>query len=115
MTLKDLFDFAYEYCEEYGLITQCDELSYLTASWDYKDFKDEPLENLKILNKPLSNGCPENLISREAALKEAYSITINGDSFDVVQVETLMALPSKPCLTCVDCEYSRCWYRERKN
>jgi len=36
----------------------------------------------------------EDAVSREAALKEAYSIVIDGEKFDVVQVETLLGLPS---------------------
>ena len=35
-----------------------------------------------------------DLISREDAIKEAYTITIDGESFDVVQVETLEGLPT---------------------
>ena len=35
-----------------------------------------------------------DLISRQAALKEAYKIVIDGDAYEVVQVETLMGLPS---------------------
>lgn len=35
-----------------------------------------------------------DLISREMALKEAYHITIDGEVFSVVQVETLIGLPS---------------------
>ena len=33
-------------------------------------------------------------ISRQAAIDEAYSIVIDGEKYDVVQVETLMGLPS---------------------
>lgn len=36
----------------------------------------------------------DDLISREQAIKEAYHICIDGDVFEVVQVETLMGLPS---------------------
>ena len=35
-----------------------------------------------------------DLISRQAAIKEAYKIVIDGDAYEVVQVETLMGLPS---------------------
>lgn len=35
----------------------------------------------------------EDAISREQAIKECYSIPIDGETFDVVQVETLMGLP----------------------
>lgn len=35
-----------------------------------------------------------NLIDRQAAINEAYSVVIDGETFDVVQVETLMGLPS---------------------
>ena len=36
----------------------------------------------------------EDCISREMALKESHKICIDGDVFDVVQAETLFALPS---------------------
>jgi len=36
----------------------------------------------------------DDLISRELALKESYKIVIEGEAFDVVQVETLLGLPS---------------------
>ena len=35
-----------------------------------------------------------DLISREAAIKEAYKIVIDGDVYEVVQVETLLGLPT---------------------
>lgn len=35
-----------------------------------------------------------DLISRQAAIKEAYKIVIDGEVYEVVQVETLMGLPS---------------------
>ena len=48
-----------------------------------------------------------DLISREDAIKEAYTITIDGESFDVVQVETLQGLPSAQpeIIRCKDCIY----------
>jgi len=36
----------------------------------------------------------EDAISREAALKEAYAIVVDGEKYDVVQVETIYGLPS---------------------
>lgn len=36
----------------------------------------------------------DDLISRQSALKEAYKIVIDGDTYEVVQAETLMGLPS---------------------
>ena len=48
MTLKNLIDYAYEYCEDCWLFDECEELSNLTASWDYVGLKDEPLENLRV-------------------------------------------------------------------
>ena len=36
----------------------------------------------------------DDLISRELALKESYKIVIEGEVFDVVQVESLLGLPS---------------------
>ena len=36
----------------------------------------------------------DGLISRHDAIKEAYPVSIDGEVFDVVQVETLMGLPS---------------------
>lgn len=35
-----------------------------------------------------------DLISREMAIKEAHRIVIDGKAYDVVQVETLMGLPT---------------------
>ena len=48
-----------------------------------------------------------DLISRQDAIKEAYPVSIDGEVFDVVQVETLMGLPSaQPDLDewCTDCK-----------
>ena len=42
-----------------------------------------------------------DLISRQAALKESYHIVIDGEIFEVVQVETLLGLPSVD--QCADC------------
>lgn len=36
----------------------------------------------------------DDLISRELALKESHKIVIEGEVFDVVQVESLLGLPS---------------------
>ena len=36
----------------------------------------------------------DDTISRQAAIDEAYEIIIDGQKFEVVQVETLMGLPS---------------------
>ena len=36
----------------------------------------------------------DDTISRQDAIKEAYPVSIDGEVFDVVQVETLMGLPS---------------------
>ena len=36
----------------------------------------------------------KDLIDRQAAIKEAYKIVIDGDAYEVVQVETLMGLLS---------------------
>ena len=60
-------------------------------------------------------------ISRQAAIDEAYSIVIDGEKYDVVQVETLMGLPSaqqKPlkytgdsiCLYCQTTNCDGCMY-----
>lgn len=35
----------------------------------------------------------DDLISRKMAINEAYPIIIDGEKFDVIQVETLMGLP----------------------
>lgn len=35
-----------------------------------------------------------DLISRQMALNEAYGVVIDGERFEVVQVETLLGLPS---------------------
>lgn len=47
-----------------------------------------------------------DLISRQAAIDEAYSIVIDGEKYDVVQVETLMGLPSAQpeIIRCKDCK-----------
>lgn len=55
MTLKNLIHYAYKYCEECWLLDECDELSNLTASWDYVDLKDEPLENLRVEKRRNNN------------------------------------------------------------
>ena len=49
----------------------------------------------------------EDLISRQAAIDEAYEIVIDGQKFEVVQVETLMGLPpAQPeIIRCKDCKY----------
>jgi hypothetical protein len=36
----------------------------------------------------------DDLISRKAAINESYQIVIDGETYDVVQVETLMGLPA---------------------
>lgn len=50
-----------------------------------------------------------DLISRQAAIKEAYKIVIDGDAYEVVQVETLMGLPSAESVEivrCHDCKHN---------
>lgn len=49
----------------------------------------------------------DGLISRQDAIKEAYPVSIDGEVFDVVQVETLMGLPSAQpeVIRCKDCKY----------
>ena len=47
-----------------------------------------------------------DLISRQAALKEAYKTVIDGDVYEVVQAETLMGLPS------VQPKQTYCYYIE---
>ena len=43
-------------------------------------------------------------ISRQAAIDECYPITVDGEVYEVVQIETLMGLPSvQPERTCVNC------------
>ena len=47
----------------------------------------------------------DGLISRQDAIKEAYPVSIDGEVFDVVQVETLMGLPSaQPEQQWIPCE-----------
>lgn len=36
----------------------------------------------------------DDLISRQAAIQEAYGVLVDGEVYDVVQVETLYGLPS---------------------
>ena len=50
----------------------------------------------------------DGLISRHDAIKEAYPVSIDGEVFDVVQVETLMGLPSAQpeIIRCRDCKYA---------
>jgi hypothetical protein len=51
----------------------------------------------------------DDLISRQAAIKEAYKIVIDGDAYEVVQVETLMGLPSvEPTLYGYKIEHLAC-------
>lgn len=46
----------------------------------------------------------DDLISRQAAIDECYPITVDGEVYEVVQIETLMGLPSvQPERTCVNC------------
>lgn len=45
MTLKNLIDYAYEYCTDHWLMKECDELSNLTATWTYQEFKDKSLKH----------------------------------------------------------------------
>ena len=48
----------------------------------------------------------DGLISRQDAIKEAYPVSIDGEVFDVVQVETLMGLPpAQPVITCDGCRF----------
>ena len=52
----------------------------------------------------------DDLISRERAIKEAYPICIDGDVFEVVQVETLIGIPSIDAvqvIRCKDCRWGR--------
>lgn len=50
-----------------------------------------------------------DLISRQAAIKEAYKIVIDGDAYEVVQTETLMGLPSADAAEVVRCKTCD-WY-----
>lgn len=52
-----------------------------------------------------------DLIDRKSAIDEAYAVIVDDAVYDVVQVETLEALPSVDavevvrCKECVNCEY----------
>lgn len=48
-----------------------------------------------------------DLIDRQAAIDECYPITVDGEAYEVVQVETLMGLPSAQpeIIRCKDCKY----------
>ena len=48
-----------------------------------------------------------DLIDRQAAIDECYPITVDGEVYEVVQVETLMGLPSAQprCYLGSPCEY----------
>ena len=58
----------------------------------------------------------DDLISRQAAIDEAYAVIVDDAVYDVVQVETLEGLPSVDAVEivrCKDCyhydeEHSRC-------
>lgn len=58
----------------------------------------------------------QDLISRQAAIDEAYAVIVDDAVYDVVQVETLEGLPSVDAVEivhCKDCyhydeEHSRC-------
>ena len=59
----------------------------------------------------------DDLISRQDAIKEAYPVSIDGEVFDVVQVETLMGLPpAQPETQWISCrakepaEELNCWF-----
>ena len=58
-----------------------------------------------------------DLISREAALNEAYDVVIDGEVFRVVQVETLIGLPTIdaiPVVRCKDCIHQEKFFHEDK-
>ena len=48
----------------------------------------------------------DGLISRQDAIKEAYPVSIDGEVFDVVQVETLMGLPPAQPETIIESDES---------
>ena len=50
----------------------------------------------------------DDLISRQAAIDESFEIYMDGQKFEVVQVETLMGLPSAQpqLIRCKDCKYA---------
>ena len=59
----------------------------------------------------------DDTISRQDAIKEAYPVSIDGEVFDVVQVETLMGLPpAQPETQWISCrakepaEELNCWF-----
>lgn len=48
-----------------------------------------------------------DLIDRQAAIDECYPVTVDGEVYEVVQVETLMGLPSAQpeIIRCKDCKF----------
>lgn len=48
-----------------------------------------------------------DLIDRQAAIDECYPVTVDGEVYEVVQVETLMGLPSAQpeIVKCKDCRW----------
>ena len=88
MTLKKLFEYAYEYCVDRWYMEEADELSYLTATENYQDLKEESLENLTIQKRSDAIGAKtmkDDLISRQAAI----------DAIDVLCQEHRYRIPGK--------------------
>ncbi len=56
-----------------------------------------------------------DLIDRQTALSESYHVVKDGEVFEVVQVETILGLPTvqPEILKCMDCIYSKiCTWRK---
>lgn len=51
----------------------------------------------------------DDLISRQAAIDEAYAVIVDDAVYDVVQVETLEALPSVDVVEVVRCKDCKRW------
>ena len=71
-------------------------------------------EWLRELKRLRESATDADTISRRAAIDEAYEIIIDGQKFEVVQVETLMGLPSThpEIIRCKDCRYGVDYYHE---
>ena len=71
-------------------------------------------EWLRELKRLRESATDADTISRRAAIDEAYEIIINGQKFEVVQVETLIGLPSThpEIIRCKDCRYGVDYYHE---
>lgn len=64
---------------------------------------------MKIGGAVKENEKMDDLISRQAAIDEAYAVIVDDAVYDVVQVETLEGLPTADAVEVVRCKNCRYW------